>query len=55
MYLPEDDEMSDIMRLTLIENGIAVRSSPGEVVIRSAGTEFEVSDNSVAPLHGVLK
>ena len=40
VYLPGDDEMTDIMRLTCIENGIAIRSSPGGVVIRVSGTGF---------------
>jgi len=41
VYLPQNDEMMDIMRLTCIENGIALRSSPGGVVVRPAGQGFE--------------
>ncbi len=55
VYLPGEDELTDIMRLTCIENGITVRSTPGGVVIRAAGTGFEVSDNPVASRQGVLK
>ena len=41
-YLAADDERADILRLTCIESGIALRTSPGEVVLRSAGQGFEI-------------
>jgi DNA-binding MarR family transcriptional regulator len=44
VYLPGDDEIADIMRLTCIETGLAIRSSPGAIVIRVAGSGFEVRD-----------
>jgi DNA-binding MarR family transcriptional regulator len=40
VYLPGDDEMTDIMRLTCLENGITVRVSPGGVTVRASGTGF---------------
>lgn len=43
VYLPEDDEMSDIMRLTCIEQGISIGSSPGGVEVRVSGRGFEAS------------
>jgi predicted transcriptional regulator len=41
VYLTSGDEMMDIMRLTCIENGITLRSSPGGVLVRPAGQGFE--------------
>jgi len=46
VYLLPTDEMMDIMRLTCIENGIALRSSPGGVFLRSAGQAFEAGYES---------
>jgi len=43
VHVVENDEMSDIMRLTCIEHGITVREDAGEVGIRSAGQGFEVT------------
>ena len=43
VFLPGDDEMTDIMRLTCMESGIAVRSSPGGVIIQSSGTGFQTT------------
>jgi hypothetical protein len=40
VYLPGDDEMTDIMRLTCLENGITVRVSPGGVTVWASGTGF---------------
>lgn len=51
VYLSQNDEMMDIMRLTCIENGIALRSSPGGVAVRTVGQDFEAiydSHRSVA-------
>ncbi len=40
VYLTGNDEMMDILRLTCIENGIAVSAAPTAVVLRSAGQGF---------------
>ncbi len=55
VYLPGDDDMTDIMRLTCIESGITVRTTPGGVIVRVAGTGFEVSDNSTELPAGALE
>jgi DNA-binding MarR family transcriptional regulator len=49
VYLAADDERGDILRLTCIESGIALRTSPGEVVLRSAGQGFEVLQGAKPP------
>ncbi|HSR31160.1 MAG TPA: winged helix-turn-helix transcriptional regulator [Anaerolineae bacterium] len=41
VFLPQGDEVMDIMRLTCIENGIGLRSTPGGVEVRAAGKGFE--------------
>ena len=41
VFLPQGDEVMDIMRLTCIENGIGLRSVPGGVDVRAAGKGFE--------------
>lgn len=41
VYMVPDDEMMDILRLTCIENGIAVSQSPCGVTLRTAGQNFE--------------
>jgi DNA-binding MarR family transcriptional regulator len=41
LYLMPSDEMVDILRLTCIENGITLKSSPGGVILRPAGRGFE--------------
>ena len=41
-YLESGDERTDILRLTLIESGITLRDSPGDVMLRSAGQGFEM-------------
>jgi DNA-binding MarR family transcriptional regulator len=43
VYLSGEDEMTDIMRLTCIESGITVRSSPGGVTVLPSGLGFSVS------------
>lgn len=55
VYLPGDDEMTDILRLTCLENGIAVRSSPGEVTVRASGTGFEVDRKAAGSKAGNAK
>jgi predicted transcriptional regulator len=46
VFVNPTDEMMDIMRLTCIENGISVNSSPGNVVLRAAGQGFEIVHES---------
>lgn len=41
VYLAPGDDMMDIMRLTCIENGISVKSSPGGHSVRTVGQGFE--------------
>ncbi len=41
VYLSGDDEMMDILRLTCIENGIALSGNPDSVILRSVGQGFE--------------
>ena len=48
VQLAQNDEMMDIMRLTCIENGISVRSSPGGVVVKPTGQGFEIVYESSA-------
>jgi DNA-binding MarR family transcriptional regulator len=40
VYLTPSDELMDIMRLTCIENGIAVSEKPAGVVLESDGRHF---------------
>ena len=41
VYIAGDDEMMDILRLTCIENSIALSALPNGVTLRSAGQGFE--------------
>jgi DNA-binding MarR family transcriptional regulator len=41
VYMVPEDEMMDILRLTCIENGIAVSKSPCAVTLKSSGQDFE--------------
>jgi DNA-binding MarR family transcriptional regulator len=41
VHLMSDDEMMDILRLTCIENGIALSPSPNAVTLKSDGRGFE--------------
>ncbi len=42
VYLEGYDERMDIMRLTCIENGLALEESPGNILIRANGQNFQV-------------
>jgi DNA-binding MarR family transcriptional regulator len=42
VYLEGEDERMDIMRLTCIENGLFVEETPGNVLIRANGQNFQV-------------
>lgn len=55
VYLPGDDEMTDILRLTCLENGIAVRSAPGSVTVRASATGFEVDRKGLGSSSGNSK
>ena len=44
VHIAQNDEMMDILRLTCIENGIALKHSVGGVVLRAAGQGFEIVD-----------
>ena len=41
VYMVPDDEMMDILRLTCIENGIAISSAPCDVTLKATGQDFE--------------
>jgi DNA-binding MarR family transcriptional regulator len=45
VYLEGDDETMDIMRLTCIETGIQLESSPSQWVISSNGRHYRVQEN----------
>jgi DNA-binding MarR family transcriptional regulator len=40
--LASDDDMMDILRLTCIESGIAIRNEPGAIVLESTGQGFKI-------------
>ena len=42
VYLDGDDERMDIMRLTCIENGLSLDETPGNILIRANGQNFQV-------------
>jgi DNA-binding MarR family transcriptional regulator len=42
VYVAPNDEMMDIMRLTCIENGISVRTTPGGVMLKADGQGFRI-------------
>lgn len=46
IQLAEDDEMMDIMRLTCIENGIAITNSPEALMVKAVGQQFSIADNA---------
>jgi DNA-binding MarR family transcriptional regulator len=47
VYLPQDDDLGDIMRLTCMESGIAVRSTPGAVVVKGHGAGFKIESGAL--------
>lgn len=42
VYLDGDDETMDILRLTCIENGIAITNTPNHVILKSSDQDYEV-------------
>jgi DNA-binding MarR family transcriptional regulator len=42
VYLEGEDERMDIMRLTCIENGLSVEETPGDILIRADGQNFQI-------------
>jgi predicted transcriptional regulator len=42
VYLEEGDEIMDILRLTCLEAGISLDSSPGPVVVRQIDQEYQI-------------
>jgi DNA-binding MarR family transcriptional regulator len=47
VYLDGDDERIDIMRLTCIENGLALEETPGNILIRANGQNFQVDHKKI--------
>jgi DNA-binding MarR family transcriptional regulator len=45
VYLDGDDETMDILRLTCIENGIAISSTPTHIILKSSGQDYEMVRN----------
>lgn len=44
VYLEGDDEVIDILRLTLLESGITLEDEPGRWVLRSAGQNYQLME-----------
>lgn len=42
VYLDGEDEIMDILRLTCIENGMAISNTPNQVILKSLGQDYEV-------------
>jgi len=42
VYLDGDDETMDILRLTCIENGIAISNKPTPMILKSSGQDYEM-------------
>ncbi len=42
VYLEGDDEMIDILRLTCIEEGMALDEEPGGILLKAAGQDYQV-------------
>ena len=45
VYLDGDDETMDILRLTCIENGIAISNTPTPMILKSSGQDYEMVRN----------
>jgi hypothetical protein len=48
VFLEGDDEIMDIMRLTCLEAGIALETSPDGIVLKYAGQGYQLVDLNVA-------
>jgi DNA-binding MarR family transcriptional regulator len=44
VYLEGDDDVMDILRLTLLESGITLEDEPGSWVLRSAGQNYQIME-----------
>ena len=42
VYLEGDDEVMDILRLTCIEAGMGLDESPGGILLKAAGQDYQV-------------
>jgi DNA-binding MarR family transcriptional regulator len=42
VYLDGEDEIMDILRLTCIENGIMISTTPDDVILRSSGQDYQI-------------
>lgn len=42
VYLDGEDEIMDILRLTCIENGIGISTTPDNVILRSSGQDYQI-------------
>lgn len=42
VYLDGEDEIMDILRLTCIENGIAISNTPTHMILKSSGQDYEM-------------
>ena len=42
VFVKDNDEMMDILRLTCIEAGIKIENEPGEVVLTNEGQDFKI-------------
>jgi len=51
VYLSGDDEIMDILRLTCIEAGFSISSTPCDVVIKSNGQEYQNEYRTKLPTH----
>ena len=49
VYLDGNDSMMDILRLTCIEGGLSLDSSPKRVILKTSGQDFIVNDLNNEP------
>jgi len=42
VFIDGDDEIMDIMRLTCIENSIAITNTPNRAILKSKGQDYEI-------------
>jgi DNA-binding MarR family transcriptional regulator len=47
VYLDGSDAMTDILRLTCIENGISVDGDPDKIVLRAEGGGFQIAERDI--------
>jgi hypothetical protein len=46
MCLEGDDEVIDILRLTCIEDGMALDEEPGGILLKPTGQDYQVAHSS---------